>query len=666
MCGLAGFLNADGRPPDTAWLAAMLAPLAPRGPDGEGAWTDGAAGVALGHRRLAIVDLSPTGRQPMVSADGRWVLSFVGEVYDHPEVRSELESAGTRFRGTSDTEVLLEAVARWGAEAALARVNGMFAVALWDRARRELTLARDPLGIKPLYWGWMGQTLLFGSELKALRAHPAFRPAVDPAGLRSLLSLGYVGGPGSIFAGVQSLPPGTLASFRPGRPGLATLSTFWSLAQVATGPRLALDEDGAAAQLSAILGRAVGRQMQADVPVGAFLSGGMDSSAVAAAMQRHANRPIRTFTIGFEGMADERAAARSFARRLGTDHQELRLSAVEAAGLMPVLAEAYDEPLADPSALPTYAVSRLARGAVTVALSGDGGDELFGGYPRYAMALRLERLAARLPRLARRGAAAGLGAVPAPVWSALTPLLPRRLWRRSLADTVRVGAELLALDDPGARYARIQQVWPDPARALAEPWRRVDRDAAPRAPGAPDGLPFAERMRLADIGGYLPDDILAKVDRASMANSLEVRVPLLDRELVEFCWRLPHGLVDPTRPKRLLRRAAAPFLPEGGLDQGPKQGFSPPVGDWLRGPLRDWAESLLSERALRDAGLLDPATLRRTWADHLSRRQDHAQRLWAALSVQAWQRRWASENSPPLHGSLDIHRGPPLFPQRNS
>lgn len=639
MCGIAGFLAPQALSGTALGVArAMADRMRHRGPDGGDEWVDAQAGIALAHRRLAIVDLSPAGSQPMASADGRWIVAFNGEIYNHPALRRQLEDEGhaPAWRGHSDTEVLLAAVVAWGVETAIKRTVGMFAIALWDRQARELVLVRDRMGEKPLYYGVQGGVLLFGSELKALQAHPSYGAGIDRGALAMLLRVGYVPAPWSIHSGIRKLPPGTMVRLsRPGDAG-ATPIAYWSVCEHAlAGQRepLALDDDAAVDALDKLLRQSVAGQRMADVPLGAFLSGGIDSSTVVAVMQALSSRPVQTFTIGLPDAAlDESAAAREIARHLGTQHTELHITAEEALRVIPRLPQVYCEPFADASQIPTFLVSQLARRQVTVSLSGDAGDELFGGYERYRWAQRI----AGVPLQLRRTGSAVLRSLPARVWSAMlapaTPLLPQELRAGDRADRLRKLAAVLGARSNDEVYRQMVSFWPEaaspaiggvePATAFAEP---------------PFGLnDFESRMMLLDMRTYLPDDILVKVDRAAMAASLETRVPLLDHRIVEFALRLPlHQKMRYGQGKWILRRLLDRYVPRTLVD-GPKKGFGIPIHAWLRGPLRAWAEDLLSHERLRGAGLIDPGPVRALWQQHLEGRSDWGYRLWPVLMFEAW------------------------------
>jgi asparagine synthase (glutamine-hydrolysing) len=610
----------------------MALTLKHRGPDDGGSWADVAAGVALAHRRLSIVDLSSEGHQPMTSRDGRYVLVFNGEIYNYKDLSAELGTRGHVFRGHSDTEVMLAAFCEWGVENSLRRFTGMFAFAVWDADQRALHLTRDRMGEKPIYYGWCGTAFVFASELRALVTHPEWRGRVDPAALRNYLSAGYVLGDQSIFSGIMRLPPAThLVLSREGlTPGAGGIRrAYWMLADVAkfgaSNPFRGSDED-AVSELDQLLRKVIGRQMVADVPVGAFLSGGIDSSTVVALMQASSRRPVKTFTIGFrEAGFDESGFARQVSAHLGTEHTELFVSPDEARAIIPRLPQVYDEPFADESQIPTLLVSELARRHVTVSLSGDGGDELFGGYDRYAVARRIWGVLGKFPP--------GLRAVAGRLVRGVTPLVRGRnrrrmewlgrsvdsksreeLYRRLMSHRANDGVMGTDLGPGAALFG-----------ATTEQWRSRE---------------YSEWMMYTDSVTYLPDDILVKVDRASMAVSLESRVPLLDHELVEWAWRLPMGVkVRAGRGKWVLRRLLHRYVPVGLVDR-PKMGFGVPMAAWLRGPLRDWSEGLLDPARLKREGFLDAALVRRNWEDHLSGRRNLQYALWAALMFQAWREIW--------------------------
>lgn len=658
MCGLAGFFDpAAGAAADAqrAVASRMAETLRHRGPDDTGAWVDAEAGIGLGHRRLAIVDLSPAGHQPMLSADGRYCIAYNGEIYNHGGIRRELEGLGHAFRGHSDTEVVLAAVVAWGVEAALKRFVGMFAFALWDRVERRLFLARDRLGEKPLYYGWQGGVLLFASELKAMRAHPSWRGEVDRGALALLLRHNYIPAPHSIYRDIFKLMPGSFAVFDadavvrrdfspwPDTPGRLSPRSYWTLHAVVghDGPgRAEPDSLEATDRLDVLLREAVKGQMVADVPLGALLSGGVDSSAVVAAMQAQSATPVRTFTIGYEEREyNEAHHARAVAHHLGTDHRELVATPADALALIPRLPEVYDEPFADSSQIPTLLVSHLARTQVTVTLSGDGGDELFGGYPRYIWAERIWRKWRRLPAGLRAALGRAIRGIPVGAWDRLLAA-PAKIGighfavRHPGAKAHRVG-ELLAAEDAQAVYRRLLSHWPYP-EALARGAREPET-AFTRARDWPELPEFTERCMFLDTLTYLPDDVLVKVDRASMNASLEVRVPLLDHRIVEFAWSLPLSLrVRRGRAKWLLREVLNRYVPRELIER-PKMGFSAPIDRWLRGPLRDWAEDLLGESRLQREGFFDPAPIRRKWQEHLSGRHDWQYPLWDVLMFQAWQ-----------------------------
>lgn len=644
MCGIAGLLDATG--PMHA-LQGMLGRLAHRGPDDLGTWLDDSGKLALGHRRLSIVDLSPAGHQPMVSASARYVVTYNGEIYNSPQLRRELELAGLApaWRGHSDTEVLVAGFDVWGIDETLRRSNGMFALAVYDRARRELTLARDRMGEKPLYFGWLGHRFAFASELPALRVVPDWTPHMHEDAIASFLQAGYVRGPQSAIRGVFRLPAATRITLRIDELSTphdwswvsARLQPYWSLRETAlTGLDYPFHGGAvtAADELELLLKDAVGMRMLADVPLGAFLSGGIDSSLVTSLMQAQSPRPVRTFCVGFaEREFDEAPHARAIARHLGTDHTELYVSAKDALGLVPTLAETFDEPFADQSQIPTLLLSSLARKHVTVALSGDGGDELFGGYGRYFAIERLSRGLGRLPSPLRHAAAPGLGLIgralrPMGVLGGSARTLPYRLERL---------AERLTAGQPDA--LRLSFI------AGGAAWRLL---AEPRAPDLSHCVPPSHiqgtlhRLMFADQLDYLPDDILHKVDRATMASSLESRAPLLDHRVVEYAWKLPLQLkAHHGRGKLLLREILNRYVPPALVDR-PKQGFSPPVSIWLRGPLREWAQSLLSVESLSELPMVDGRSVRKIWHSHLDGRIDAGQALWNVVMLADWRRHFGA------------------------
>ncbi|HEV2068498.1 MAG TPA: asparagine synthase (glutamine-hydrolyzing) [Acidimicrobiales bacterium] len=646
MCGIAGFLDVagTGSAPELEAVALSMADcLASRGPDDRGAWVDAGAGVAFGHRRLAVMDLSTAGRQPMVSGSGRYVLSFNGEVYNHRSLRRRLEAAGCSFRGSSDTEVLVEAIDRWGVERVLGQVNGMFAVAVWDRRDRTLQLARDRLGEKPLYYGRAGNTIVFASELRALKAHPSFSGEIDEGALRLFLRLGYIPSPQCIYRGLSKLPPGTVITVPPGRAGdLPEPVPYWSLAEVvaeALAHPFTGSEGEAGDELDALVRDSVALRMHADVPLGAFLSGGVDSSLVTAALQAGGSGRARTFTVGFPGSRlDEAQRARRLAEHLGTDHTQIDLEAADCLEVIDHLPRLYDEPFADPSQIPTALMCAVARRHVTVCLSGDGGDELFAGYNRHVLGQVVGRVASRLPLSVRRAGSAALRRPSPAQWDAaldrLDRVLPSRARVANPGDKVHKLARVLAAVDDRDRYRVLTSPWDDPPLLLGdgtEPPTPLSNGGDWPGPAGP-----TERMLYLDQLVGLPDDMLTKVDRASMAVGLEVRVPLLDHRLVELAWRLsPELRIRDGQGKWILRRVLDRYVPRQLMD-GPKMGFDPPLAQWLRGPLRHWAEDHLDERALRDQGILDPEPIRRRWAEHCSGRRNHDYALWTVLMFRTW------------------------------
>lgn len=627
-------------------LRAMARSVAHRGPDSEGFWFDERSGLALAHRRLSILDLSPAGAQPMTSAHGRYVLVFNGEIYNHRELRRQLTAAGAApaWRGHSDTETILAAIEHWGIEAALKRLLGMFALALWDGRAQRLTLARDRMGEKPLYYGRIGQDFVFGSEIKALRAFPGFRDDIDRIALTSFLRFSWIPAPRTIYTHIRKLPPAHMLTIGPrAEPGGERPKAYWSLQDVALAePRERSDASLAeqADSLEALLAEVVRSQMLSDVPLGAFLSGGIDSSLVTALMC--AARPgqrVRTFSIGFGTRRfDEASHARAVASHLGTDHAELIVTEEDALALVPDLPRLFDEPFADPSAIPTALLCRMTRKSVKVALSGDGGDEIFGGYNRHVMAPSLWRSAAQIPAPVRRGLeplAAMLQRMAIGPRAALFADVATRLGMPvTTADKIgKFGSAVGCSDSFEGFYRELLSTWSNPSALTGHPCGAgtiLDR----RILSSP--LSRSEQLMAMDALGYLPDDILVKVDRSAMAVGLETRAPYLDARVVEAAWRLPmDAKISGPTGKRILRTIVYKHVPRELLDR-PKQGFDVPIDDWLRGSLRDWAESLISAPALREAALFEPELVRRVWAAHLSGSENAGSRLWSVLMAQAW------------------------------
>ena len=655
MCGIAGILDRrseDLRPV----IDRMVKALHHRGPDASGTWVDERTGLALGHARLSIIDLSAEGNQPMLSASGRYVLTYNGEVYNFQELRRDLDRRGHRFRGRSDTEVMLAAFDNWGIETSLDRFVGMFAFGVWDKSERRLTLARDRLGKKPLYFGWMGDTFLFGSELKALRAHPAFYGEINRDVLALYLRHGYVPAPYCIYRNLYQLMPGSVlgisgdhrhreSDFSPFPESEQTPCRpmrYWSArdavergsAQVSS-----MSEQEAIEELDGLLREAVRIRMVADVPLGAFLSGGVDSSTVVALMQVQSTQPVRTFTVGYhEEEFNEARHAKDVAAHLGTDHTELYVTPQDAMAVIPRLPQLYDEPFGDSSQIPTFLVSELTRRHITVSLSGDGGDELFGGYTRYFNCQLIWNRLMTIPAPLRRVLAFGIHSVSPSQWTALvrymTPLLPKRLRMTLPGDKLYKLANLLIMAGPETLYHRLISQWPDPTAVVlgsVEPSTPVtDRARWATVPG------LMEQMMYLDTVTYLPDDILVKIDRASMGIGLETRTPLLDHRVVELAWRLPTSLkVRNGEGKWALRQVLHKYVPRRLIDR-PKMGFGIPIDSWLRGSLRAWAESLIEEQRLRDEGFFDPVPIRERWAAHLSGQRDWQYALWTVLMFQAW------------------------------
>jgi asparagine synthase (glutamine-hydrolysing) len=647
MCGIVGCWSLEGDESTVLYQAAthMADTLTHRGPDDSGVWADPEAALALGFRRLAIVDLTTEGHQPMESETGRYILVFNGEVYNFLSLRHELEPLGHRFRGHSDTEVMLAAIEEWGLERAVRRFVGMFAFALWDRRERQLSLVRDRMGIKPLYYGLMGTTFLIGSELKALRAHPAFRAEIDRGALTLLLRHNYIPSPYSIYRGISKLQPGHI--LRLDAPTDERSSTpFWSLQGVIESgvqrPFIGSDDE-AVDELDTMLRDAVRLRMIADVPLGAFLSGGIDSSTVVALMQEQSSQPVRTFSIGFhEDRYNEAQHARAVSQHLGTSHTELYVTPDEAQAVIPSLPVMYDEPFSDSSQIPTYLVSRLARTQVTVSLSGDGGDELFGGYSQYLRAPEIWKYLGSLPAPARRQLARAIrGIAPSTYdrWlSTLMRFVRPRYGEGTLGGKLHTLADIIEQPTRTDLYVRMMSHWKAPADVVIDGYE-------PKTPmtnrGAwPSIVDFVHLMMYLDTRMYLPDDILTKVDRASMAVSLEARVPLLDHRVVEMAWSLPLSMkIRNGHGKWILRQVLYRYVPRSLVDR-PKMGFGVPVGAWLVGPLRDWAEQLLDEQRLRGEGFFQSGPIRTRWHEHVTGERDWSAYLWDILMFQAWHEHW--------------------------
>jgi asparagine synthase (glutamine-hydrolysing) len=645
MCGIAGMIDWRAATSADALRSigeAMIETVRHRGPDAGAVWVEAESGAALGQRRLAIIDLSPGGAQPMHSADRRYVITFNGEIYNYRDIRRELQAAGRSMRGESDTEVLLEACALWGVEAAIERAIGMFAFALWDRKTRSLTLARDRLGIKPLYYAATPQRVIFASQLKAFRAAPDWRPTIDDDAVVGYLRHAYIAQPRTIYREAEKLAPGHILTLRKGMTSVP--KCFWDLRAIAVaGQRRndpAPDANEAIERLDALLRDSVGLRMIADVPLGAFLSGGIDSSTVVALMQAQSSRPVKTFSIGFhESGYDEAQCAKQVAAHLRTDHTEFYVEPRHALDVIPHLADWFDEPFADSSQIPTYLVSELTRKHVTVALSGDGGDELFAGYNRYLWTERIARAMKLVPRPLRGASAAALRSLAPQTWNRLFAFVPAS-WRPALpGDKLHKITTLLDNPEPDAIYRRLVSQWerPDEVAAAGREPRGPLWDPA-IAGDFPDLVP---RMQFLDMVSYLPEDILTKVDRATMAVGLEGRVPLLDHRVVAYSWSLPLAFkLRGGRGKWLLRRVLDRYVPRSLIDR-PKMGFGVPIDAWLRGPLREWAESLLGPARLASDGFVRVAPVRRAWQEHLEGTRNWQYPLWTVLMLQAWRERWA-------------------------
>lgn len=642
MCGIAGFLDNSIQHPEQL-LKRMTDAIVHRGPDDDGRWWDCDSGIALGHRRLAILDLSLAGHQPMQSASGRYILVFNGEIYNHLDLRNKLseDSCAPSWRGHSDTEILLAGFDTWGIQKTVECAIGMFAFAVWDQSTQTLTLVRDRVGEKPLYYGWQGKSFLFASELKALHPHPAFRGTINRNALSLLLRHNYIPSPYSIYEGISKLQPGCLLaiSLKQREPKMCA---YWSAAQVAEdgvmtlyagSPKEAVDD------LEELLKDAVRQQMMADVPLGAFLSGGVDSSTIVALMQAQSSRPVKTFSIGFyQDAYNEAGHAKAVAGHLGTDHTELYVTPEQAMAVIPRLPILYDEPFSDSSQIPTFLVSQLARQHVTVSLSGDAGDELFCGYNRYQLTSRLWRVLSSVPVFLRALAARGIISMTPQSWDRMAAavgwLLPESARMASAGDKLHKGADVMTSDSVKSLYHNLVSHWRNPASVVIdglEPPTLMTGNSPKLS-----GLNAIERMMALDIMSYLPDDILVKIDRAAMGVSLESRVPFLDHRVVEFAWHLPldYKLRD-GQTKWILRQVLYRHVPKDLIERS-KMGFGIPLDDWLRGPLRDWCEALLDESRLKREGYFNPLPIRQKWAEHISGQRNWAYPLWDVLMFQAW------------------------------
>jgi len=652
MCGIAGVI--DPRPGKSAGQLGSAAEkmsdaVKNRGPDDSGLWVDEINGLAFGHRRLSIIDISEQGHQPMVSSSGSYVIAYNGEIYNFQKIKKDLEKEKpVKWRGHSDTEVLLEAIERYGVLEAVKLLNGMFAFALWDRRQKSVTFARDRLGKKPLYYGYNNGVFLFGSELKSFFAYPGFQGEIDRGSLALFLRHNYIPAPHSIYKGIRKLKPAHILTIRfPLTPGqIPEPAPYWSAREVysagAQNPFKAT-EDELTLKLNELLLDAVGARMISDVPLGAFLSGGIDSSLVVSLMQAQSARKVKTFSIGFnEDAYNEAPFAYEVARHLGTDHTELYVTSQEARDVIPRLPEIYDEPFADSSQIPTYLVSKMAREHVTVCLSGDGGDESFGGYNRYLWAMSIWKKIGWAPLPLRKLSAGAITSIPPGAWeklySAVQPVLPDSVRVSNPGDKAHKLAELLSLNGPVEMYRWLVSQFREPERIVTgskeprtilsneEEWASVED--------------FTQQMMFLDTVTYLPDDILTKVDRASMSVSLEARAPLLDYRVVEFAARLPVKMkIGDGYSKRLLRQTLFKYVPKQIIER-PKMGFGAPIDSWLRGPLREWAESLLDEKRLKRESIFDPSPIRKKWSEHLSGKRNWQYHLWTALMFQAWHEKY--------------------------
>lgn len=646
MCGITGFWDFKkntSKEQLVSFVQAMADNIKERGPDSSGIWVDETLGLAFGHRRLSIVDLSPAGHQPMISHSGHSILSYNGEIFNAPEIKQKLIKEGCQFRGYSDTEVILEACEKWGVVAACQQFIGMFAFSFWDKRLNKLFLVRDRLGIKPLYWGINQGILFFGSQLKSFAKHPAFQPTLNKEALTAYFRFNYVPTPLSIFEGFYKQTPGTVIVID--EQGLHEETPFWTLKNVVQEgiqqrqQQTQKSDHEWITELDDLIKDAVARRMVADVPLGAFLSGGIDSSTVVAIMQAQSSRPIKTFSIGFQEQGyNEAHYAAKVAKHLNTEHHEWILTPQDAYEMVPSIPHWFDEPFADVSQIPTFLVSRLARQFVTVSLSGDGGDELFAGYNRYFVGLAIWQRIRLLPYWLRCMGAYGIQGLSVKHWDKLAFMIPKHFRPRLMGDKAYKFANILKTEQPLHFYRSLVSHWDNPTDLVQQGFENFENN---HFENHFQGGHFLDSMQMMDTLTYLPDDILTKVDRASMAVSLEARVPLLDHRLVEFAWRLPQDMkIRERKGKWLLRQVLNRYIPQHLIDR-PKMGFGVPIHTWLRGPLQDWCHTLLSEERLKDSGL-NPDPIRQRWQEHLSGVRDWQYSLWGVLMFQAWHEHWKS------------------------
>lgn len=645
MCGIAGFYSDQYISMNVEQVCKSIAH---RGPDSSGSWVDDFGKLTLLHTRLSIIDLSASGQQPMHSECGRFTLIFNGEIYNHLKLRKRLEkeNRAPKWHGHSDTETLLACITAWGVDITLKATVGMFSIALWDKLEKQLVLARDRMGEKPLYWGWCDDILLFGSELKSLKLHPAFNAEIDRNSLALLLRHSYIPAPYSIYKGINKLMPGHVIKIplyiSVELSKLVKSEPYWSVNYAVEQGQSELFEgspEEAVDELDFQLAESVSDQMLADVSLGAFLSGGVDSSTVVALMQAQSKRPVRTFTIGFnESGYNEAVHAKAVSKHIGTDHTELYVSPADAFSVIPKLSSIYCEPFSDSSQIPTFLVSQMTKQHVTVALSGDGGDELFCGYNRYLAARKIWSSSQRLPSFARQIAAGTLRTLSPATWNKLfecsKPVLPKNLQLSMVGEKAWKLADVLTLPNERAFYRQLTSHWLDPESVVigaTEPMTLITNPSA-----WPKTESFEHSMMAMDAQTYMSDDILTKVDRAAMANSLETRVPILDHRVFELAWKMPLSLkIRDGQGKWLLRQVLYRYVPKELIER-PKMGFGIPLDSWLRGPLRDWAESLLDEQRLIQEGYFTSGPVRKMWLEHLSGKHNWQHHLWNILMFQAW------------------------------